>query len=159
MEILEWIAVVSAAVSLVSLAIVIIELRLGRKQSKTAALIRIYDINRELLAMGLEKPELLQAIGDESSGEEALERRYLQLWINQIALIHSMKERGLFDADQWDSLSRDISYFTENPKVRLMWPNIRRFYTSSFQRFMETKFSESQHAVAAEDSAEEPSAA
>lgn len=151
MGISEIIALTSTAVSLVSLFIVFWELRAGRQQKRATALIQVYDINRQLMSLGFDKPSLFKAIGS-SSGEDEIHRRYLQLWLNQIALIIELKEQNLFSPAQWKSLETDIGYFVEKPKFRKSWPEFRRFYPDHFQSLIDTKIA----AVEALEAAEAP---
>jgi len=137
MEISEYIAVISTVISLTSLAVVVIELRHNRGQSKTSALIQIYDINRQLLSLGFSNPELFKIIGSGSESEEEYGRRYLQLWLNQMALIHHLNQRGLFTEPQWNSLRADIDYFLTIPKMREHWKAYRRYYPGDFQIFLD----------------------
>lgn len=90
MEIPEYIAVISTVISLVGLAVVLMELRRNRHQSKTNALIKIYDISRQLLSMSFSHPELFALIENNDSNNNPTERRYLQLCFNQMTLIYQL---------------------------------------------------------------------
>ena len=149
LEISEIIAVTSTAVSLASLLIVFWELRAGRKQKKATALIQVYDINRQLMSMGFDKPALFAAIGSDTR-EDEIQRRYLQLWLNQIALIVELRNQRLFSSAQWESLETDIAYFVENPRFRRDWPKFRRFYPRHFQAFLDAKIADVEKTEAAE---------
>ncbi len=137
--------------SLVSLAVVFWELRQGRKQSRTSALIQIYDINRQLLGMGFDRPEFFCVIGG-TSGEEETVRRYLQLWLNQIALIVHLNEQGLLTRSQWHSLEVDIECLFETSELKNLWSELRPFYPEPLSSFLDDKVA----AIEAKEKAEAP---
>lgn len=80
----------SAFFTLVTAVFVLIQVRLFRRQLKFEVLLQIKTINRELLLLGFDRPELFDVINGEGKGTEA-EKRYLQLWLNQIDLIYHAK--------------------------------------------------------------------
>ena len=65
----------------VGLLFVAWQMRDGNQQRKIESEIRMYDINRELIAMGFDKPELFEILKDTNKGDSELERWYLQLWL------------------------------------------------------------------------------
>ena len=134
---------------MVSLAVVFWELRQGRKQNRTGALIQIYDINRQLLGMGFDRPEFFQAIGG-SAGEEETVRRYLQLWLNQIALIVHLHDQGLLTRSQWHSLQVDIECLFEKSELKNLWSEFRPFYPEPLRSFLDRKVA----VIAAKEKAE-----
>lgn len=154
MDISGIFAAVSAVVSVVSLLTVFVELRSGRLQRKAESLIQVYDANRELLTLGFDKPELFDVIGTGDYGH-----RYLQLWVNHIALIVELRRQNLFSPTQWKALDNDIGYFVENPKFRLIWPEIRMFYPRPLQKILDAKIAIVEKKEAAEAITHEASAA
>ncbi|MFT6238007.1 MAG: hypothetical protein ACJAQT_000076 [Akkermansiaceae bacterium] len=155
MEYSEWIA---TTMSLVSLAVVFWELRQGRKQNRTGALIQIYDINRQLLGMGFDRPEFFCAIGG-TSGEGETVRRYLQLWLNQIALIVHLNDQGLLTRSQWHSLEVDIECLFETSELKNLWSDFRPFYPEPLRSFLDGKVAAIEAKEKAEVSRVETSAA
>jgi hypothetical protein len=150
----DWVAIISVVVSFASLLTVFIELRRGRHQRRAEALIQIYDTNRELLTLGFEKPELFDVIGAGDAGH-----RYLQLWLNQIALIVELRSQRLFTRAQWESLESDIGFFAENPRFHEIWPDVRRFYPRAVQDILDAKIVIALKGTAAEASRLEAPAA
>jgi hypothetical protein len=144
----EWIA---TTLSLVSLTVVFWELRQGRKQNRTSALIQIYDINRQLLGMGFDRPEFFRAIGG-GAGEDESVRRYLQLWLNQIALIVHLHEQNLLTRSQWMSLETDIESLFENSELKNLWPDFRPYYPEPLRSFLDRKVAD----IEAKEKAEAP---
>ena len=144
--------------SLVSLAVVFWELRQGRKQNRTGALIQIYDINRQLLGMGFDRPEFFCAIGG-TSGEGEMVRRYLQLWLNQIALIVHLNDQGLLTRSQWHSLEVDIECLFETSELKNLWSDFRPFYPEPLRSFLDGKVAAIEANEKAEASRVETSAA
>ncbi len=144
--------------SLVSLAVVFWELRQGRKQNRTSALIQIYDINRQLLGMGFDRPEFFRVIGGKG-GEGETARRYLQLWLNQIALIVHLNEQGLLTRSQWASLDADIESLFKNSELKTLWGEFSPFYPEPLRSFLDKKVAAIEAKEKAEASRVETSAA
>ncbi|WP_200274104.1 hypothetical protein [Luteolibacter pohnpeiensis] len=136
MELSEWVAVLSSTVSFATLTIVILELRLGRLQSKASALIEVHGKIERLVAIGLDKPELLEAISIGPPEKEAL-RSYLQLWLNQIELTYRLRAFGLYSKPYWESMELDISDFMTLPQMQTHWSNHCQYYPHDFREFLE----------------------
>jgi hypothetical protein len=88
--------------------------------------------------MGFDRPEFFCAIGG-TSGEEETVRRYLQLWLNQIALIVHLNEQGLLTRSQWHSLEVDIECLFETSELKNLWSEFRPFYLASLRSFLDGK--------------------
>jgi hypothetical protein len=136
-------ALISACISFAGLLLVVLQLRESTRQRSLEALYQIYDVNRELLTLGFCHPELFQVLSDEPSVDPQWERRYLQLWLNQLSLIYSHLEKGSFDTEFLESLKRDIRYMMTLRNMQRHWSRFREFYPASFQRLVERMLQES----------------
>ena len=123
--------------TLIGLLAVAWQIREARLQRQAASLVEIYDINRELLILGFSNAELFAILNGKSADPET-ERRYLQLWLNQLSLIHVYLRRSAVDADLADSLKREVTDFMEQPNMQKHWKLYGALYPDSFQRMVET---------------------
>ncbi len=126
----------SNAVSLAGLLIVIWQLRLNYRQRQVQSIVQIYDVNRQLLTLGFSHPELFKIMADDENADPVLERRYLQLWLNQFAQIHSYMYESISKRELRDSLTRDIAEFFTMENMRRHWRHHGSFYPESFQKFV-----------------------
>lgn len=117
----------------VGLLFVAWQMRDGNQQRKIESEIRMYDINRELIAMGFDKPELFEILKDTNKGDSELERWYLQLWLNQLSMFHSLKAAGALQKDYEKSCERDLRDMFEKANMRRHWKKFGKFYPTSFQ--------------------------
>ena len=132
----QLVAVFSASVSFIGLLLVLLQIRHGIRERSFESLYKVYDINRELLSLGFDHPELFRILADEKNVDPTLERRYLQMWLNQLSLIHSFLKKDEFDPDFQESLEREISDFMTLQNMRRHW-NVRGpFYPASFQELV-----------------------
>lgn len=137
MESFDYLAAVSLVFSFVSIFLVIFQLHNHTEQRKIESLIQIYDINRQLLTLGFSMPELFDVLHDGKNSDPLRERHYLQLWLNQMALIHAITRRGFFPPDQRDSLERDMREFLAQGNMQQHWRLFRHCYPVSFQTFVD----------------------
>ena len=135
MEGFNYLAAVSLAVSFVSISLVLAQLYDHVANRKIEASIRISDINRDLVSLGFNHPELFGVLQGET-GDPMVERRYLQLWFNQFLLVYTYQARGLFHTEHRESLRRDISDFLRLQNVQRHWLELRQYYPASFQDFV-----------------------
>ena len=132
----QLVSLFSAAISFAGLVFVAVQLRDGNKQQQLASLVEIYDINRQLLALGFSHPKLFEILSDAPKADAALERRYLQLWLNQLALIHSYMEEAVFKRELKDSLTREVAEFFSMTNMQHHWQRYGTVYPVSFQEFV-----------------------
>jgi hypothetical protein len=116
------------------LVFVALQMRDGNKQSKLESQIQLQGINRELIAMGFSKPELFEVMHGTGKVDATLERRYLQLWLNQLSLFHSLKMEGALQKDYEESCERDLRDMLELPNMRRHWQTYGKYYPTSFQK-------------------------
>jgi len=136
MNIDQWVAVFSASVSFVGLLMVAVQLRDGNRQRQLESQIQLYDINRELISMGFSHPPLFRILEDGEGINPTLERRYLQLWLNQLALIQSFQASGGFRKDVEASFDADLREMVVMANMRLQWKRFGKYYPASFQRMV-----------------------
>ena len=121
----EVLAAFSTLISFISILLVVLQLRGHLRQRRLESLIRIYDINRELLSLGFDHPELFEILSDVDRVDPVRERRYLQLWLNQLALIFATHRHGLLDRELEASLSRELREFMSQQNMRMHWKSQR----------------------------------
>src|SRR5882672_9526585 len=132
----QIVSLFSALISFAGLVFVALQLRDGNKQQELASLVEIYDINRELLTLGFSQPKLFEILADAPQTDATLERRYLQLWLNQFAIIHSYMEEAVFKRELKDSLTREVAEFFTMENMQRHWRHHGAFYPVSFQEFV-----------------------
>lgn len=132
----QMVSLFSAVISFAGLVFVALQLRDGNKQQELASLVEIYDINRQLLTLGFSHPKLFEILADAANADPTLERRYLQLWLNQFALIHSYMEEAVFKRELKDSLTREVAEFFTMENMQRHWRHHGAFYPASFQAFV-----------------------
>jgi hypothetical protein len=107
------------------------------KQRRLESLIHIYDVNRQLISQGFDHPELFKILEDEPDTDPLLTRRYLQLWLNQLALIHRVHRHGLFNRELQSSMAREVREFMTLTNMREQWKEQRTYFPKSFRRFVD----------------------
>lgn len=129
----------------VGLLFVAWQMRDGNKQRKMDSQIRLYEINRELISLGFEKPELFEVLKDGEKIDHNLERRYLQLWLNQLSLIFSLKATGALQKDYQESCERDLRDMFELASMRRHWRAFGKYYPASFRKAVNDILDEAGH--------------
>lgn len=133
MSVDQMVAVFSALTSFAGLVFVALQMRDATRQRRQGSLSEIYDINRQLLSLGFDHPQLFAILVDKGCAEPEWERRYLQMWLNQLSLIYSTIKQGGFDPEFEQSLEWDIRFFMTLENMRRHWKRYREFYPASFQ--------------------------
>ena len=132
----QCIALFSALLSFAGWLLVVWQLRDGNAQRRLESLLQISSVNREIVALGFDHPELFQILHGKKA-DPILEQHYLQLWLNQFKVIHGFKERQALPQDLLDGLTRDIRDFMAQPNMHRHWISTRQFYPASFQSFVD----------------------
>lgn len=130
MEISDW---VSNGISLVFLALVFWELRLGRKQRERDAVFRLHQGTRDLHLEVLHDPELLLIIAGSSQTDQK-ERRFWQLWLNHIET--TFRQRDLFRKNHWSATLVDFREFFEIEGFFDHWVSHEHLYSPDFRKFI-----------------------
>jgi hypothetical protein len=133
----QLIAIFSACIGFFGLLLVVIQIRHSVRQRSLESLYQVYDINRELLSLGFSHPDLFKVLLDEGNVDPQWERRYLQLWLNQLSLIHTFLRHGGFDEEFQECLKREISDFMGLRNMRCHWETRGPFYPASFQKLVD----------------------
>ena len=132
----NWISLISALIAFAGLGFVALQLRDSNHQREIESIIEIYDINRALLSLGFAHPELFAILRDAKTADPVWERRYLQLWLNQMSLIHLCLRHSVFNQELRESLECDLDGFLTMKNMQRHWQKFGRFYPASFQRRM-----------------------
>lgn len=131
----EWIAVVSVILAFASFAV---QLAITRRQSRAEALIKVCESNRELLTLGISQPRLLTLIGSDDE-ETEIQRRYCQLWLNQVELMYRLHRPLSFSTEYWQGTLRDMRGFMQIPVMKAHWESNQQHYSDDFQRFVKAE--------------------
>jgi hypothetical protein len=67
--------------------------------------VKLYDINRELISFAISHPPLLNVLEDEKIANPLAEKRYLQLWLNQLTTA-TMSRKSNKSVKHWRSTKR-----------------------------------------------------
>ena len=110
------------------------QMRDANQQRKLETQIKLYDINRELISLGFSLPEMFRVLEDAKGIDSTIERRCLQLWLNQLALIDSFKRSGAFERDVQDSFEADLRGMMSMQNLRRHWKEFGKIYPVSFQK-------------------------
>jgi hypothetical protein len=130
---------------LVSVLIVAWQVRDATKQRKLESQIRLYDINRDLISLGFSKPELFKILKDETGVDATVQRRYLQMWLNQLCLVDAFKRSGGFTKDVEESFETDIRDMMLLENMRDHWQAYGKYYPASFQESVNNILHEAGH--------------
>jgi hypothetical protein len=90
------------------------------------------------------RPNLFRILEDAEDINPTLERRYLQLWLNQLALIQSFRESDGFRNDVEASFNVDRDMVTMS-NMRRQWQRFGKYYPASFQRTVNDILDEAGH--------------
>lgn len=130
----QYVAAFSAAMSFFGFLVVAFQLRDNTAQRKLESQIRLYDINRELISLGFSHPQLFEVLKDAEGVDATVERRYLQLWLNQLSLIHAFKGRGVFGTEYQKSCEADLRDMMSMSNMQRQWRGHGEYYPASFQK-------------------------
>jgi hypothetical protein len=131
----QYLPLFTAGMTFVGLLFVAMQIRDATKQREMDSLVKVYDINRELLSLGFSHPQLFAIMENTGKTDPMWENRYLQLWFNQFSLVHSYLRHSLFRREFKESLDRDITDFMRLENVRRHWERNSQYYPSAFQNY------------------------
>ncbi len=134
MTIDQWLAASLDVISFLGFVVVIIQLRDTNRQTKLESQIHIHEITRDLISLGFSNPQLFEVLKNSTHVDRTVEARYLQLWLNQLSLIHSFRQTGAFEKDVQDSFETDFRDIVRMPNMRRHWSAVEKYYPASFQR-------------------------
>lgn len=142
MTIDQCVSIISALIALAGLLFVAKQLRDANGQTKLGSQIKLLDINRDLISLGFSDPQLFTILSDAKNADPMMERRYLQLWLNQLALIHSFRVNKIFEKEVQESFERDLRDFMSMSNMRRHWRKFEKYYPASFQAYVNTIIAE-----------------
>jgi hypothetical protein len=130
------VALITAICAIISLVFVGVQMRDANRQRESDSLVKIYDINRQLLSLGFDHPKLFDIMNDAENADPVWERRYLQLWLNQFFLIHVFAGRSTIKGELRENLELNLSDSITMNNMRRQWQYRGKFYTPSFQKLV-----------------------
>jgi hypothetical protein len=134
MSLESYVGLFSAVISLAGLLLVFWQLRQNAKQRESESLVKLYDINRQLLTLGFSHRELFEVLEDKPIADVLAQKRYLQLWLNQLSLSHSFLRRSVVQPELQDELHRNLVDFLGMKLMQKHWEEYGSFYPDSFQQ-------------------------
>jgi hypothetical protein len=117
---------------------VFIQLRYFVRQMRMDAFIRIQEINRELVTVGLTDSEILGFLESGQPVDDPRAKRYAQLWLNQMNLVFRANREGQLHPEFWTGMRADLEEFVRIPLIRHHWKRVRKFYPETFQEFVDS---------------------
>jgi hypothetical protein len=145
MTIDQWLSASLDVISFLGFVVVIFQLRDSNRQTKLESQIRVHDITRELISLGFSNPQLFQVLKNAKEVDRTVEERYLQLWLNQLSLIHSFRESGAFEKDVQESFEIDLRDIVKMPNMRRHWRAVQKYYPASFRKSVNDILHEAGH--------------
>jgi hypothetical protein len=127
------VSLVSACISFAGLIFVALQLRDSNRQRESESIVKLYDINRELLSLAFSHPSLFDVLEDKPIKDHLSEKRYLQLWLNQLSLSHTFLRHAVVQTEYQDELTRNLEDFMSMQNMRKHWQTYGPFYPESFQ--------------------------
>lgn len=135
---LEWLTVFTAFIAFASLFLSIYQIHNHTAQSRIESLLHIFEINRQRMILGFDSPDLFEILNDAEDADPNREQRFLQLWLNQFAVIHLFHARGLFERELMMSLEHDMRDFLNQANMRRNWERHAAFYPKTFQTYVKS---------------------
>jgi len=130
----QLVSLFSAAISFAGLIFVALQLRDTNRQRESEAIVKLYDVNRQLITLAFSHPVLFEVLEDKHIANPLLEKRYLQLWLNQLSLIHAFLKHAVVQLELQDELHRNLVDFLSMANMRKHWKHYGSFYPDSFQQ-------------------------
>ena len=125
---------IGSAVSSIGLIFVAIQLRDSNRQRETESIVKLYDVNRELITLGFSHPTLFLIMEDEPIADALVQKRYLQLWLNQLSLMHTFLQHAVVRTELQEELHRNLADFLSLENMQRHWTEYGMFYPNSFQK-------------------------
>lgn len=134
MTIDQWLLAAQDLIALLGFLVIIIQLQDSNRQTKLESQIHIHEITRDLISLGFSNPQLFEVLKNSKHVDPTVQARYLQLWLNQLSLIHSFRQTGAFEKDVQDSFEADLRDIVRMPNMRRHWSIVEKYYPASFQK-------------------------
>ena len=117
---------------------VIQQVRLLKRQLQVDFKSRAAAVNRELLGLAFNNPELFLLFEDKPLQSKSKQRHYIQMWLNHISLMWDARQQKLLSDAEWYSDTKDIADFFSIEIVRTHWEEVKSFYPPDFVGFIST---------------------
>jgi hypothetical protein len=130
------VSIAALAVSVMSALYVYVQVKAYLRQQEMDFHVKLNEINKDLLKMGFEYPELLALLRGEEISDKDKQVRFIQMWVNQSLVMWMGKEHGIIDDGTWYSLRRDIATFINLPPMKAHWREVSAYYIPAFASFM-----------------------
>lgn len=130
----QWVSILSSLIAFSGLLLVALQIRNGIKQRWMESALAIFDTNRDLLTLGFSHPKLFEILNDAPQADPEWEKRYLQLWLNHLTVVHTILKHGGFDDDFREGLELDIADTLAAGNMQKHWLRVGKFYPASFQK-------------------------
>ncbi len=102
-----WLSHLEGIAASLAFFVLLWELNRNLRQRRYEAVMTIYAANRELIQMALDDPDLMAVLNGQEDVDTAKERRYVQLWVNHMEMIHQGWRKSFLTRSSWRSLERD----------------------------------------------------
>ena len=129
---------IALLVSICSGAYVAFQAHVYLRQTRFATLSNILEVNRALLLAGFEHPELFDVLEGKTTTDGRKQKRYFQLWLNQVHLLWLAHGENIIGAEQWTGHCKDIQDLVSMGSFREHWAAVRIYYSGPFQRFIDS---------------------
>ena len=139
MTLSDGVALAGFLIALIGLGINAFQVRLLIRQLRLDAMLRVAESSRRFASVGIERPELWEAVGskESKSGSDLVLRcRFIQLWLNHVVIVWKCWRTGMMDSSDWETCCRDIESILSLPAVREEWFRVQGFYPLRFQEDM-----------------------
>lgn len=131
------IGIMALLISLGSLCYVKIQVDAFIRQQKIDVHSRIIEINRNLMGMGFEHPDLLKVVDGQRIENPLRQKKFIQLWINQFELMWRARKARMIDDAYWDALQQDIMFFYKLDFVAEHWKTAKHYYAIDYAGFID----------------------
>jgi len=132
------ISTLALLVAIGSGAFVAVQVRAYLRQLRFDALSRILEVNRQLLLVGFEHPELLTVLEGQTIADFRMQKRYFQMWLNQVHLMWLAHKENLIDETYWDGHSRDFISLANLENFKTHWEGAKTYYEGEFRVFVDS---------------------
>lgn len=99
---------------------------------------RVAAVNRELLTMAFNDPELFNVLDDKPLSNPHKERHYVQMWFNHVHTMWNVQKHGLKPEAEWYSDVKDIALLFSLTIVKKHWEDSKSFFPADFVQFIAT---------------------
>ncbi len=138
------VAIVAATISLLAMLINFLALRQNKRSNKNNVLSKQVDAmmditqsHRSLFIDILRDDKLVALVANTADVEEFRKKQLATILINHCNYIFTCMQKALIEGDDREGIINDIKDFFNWPIVKTRWPEIRGFYSTDFQEFID----------------------